>query len=42
MKALAKAIPRAQRYVLPKAGHGLHLEAPEEFSRVALEFLAKH
>ena len=42
MKALANAIPRAQRYVLPKAGHGLHLEAPEEFSRVALEFLAKH
>ncbi len=42
MKALAGAIPNAQRAVVPGVGHGLHLENPELFSRVALEFFARH
>lgn len=42
MKALANAIPNAERLVLPKLGHGLHLEDPAPFVRAALEFLAKH
>lgn len=42
MKALANSMPNAQRAVLPGVGHGLHLEDPDTFSRVALEFLAKH
>jgi len=42
MKALANAMPNAQRAVLPGVGHGLHLEDPDAFSRLALEFLAKH
>lgn len=42
MKALAKSVTKAERLVLPKVGHGLHLEDPEAFSRVALEFSAKH
>jgi len=39
VKALAHAVPKAQRVVIPKVGHGLHLEDPEAFCRVALEFL---
>lgn len=42
MKGLATALPNAQRAVLPGVGHGLHLEDPEAFSRMALEFLAQH
>ena len=42
MKALAHTVPKAQRAVIPKVGHGLHLEDPDAFCRVALEFLAKH
>jgi len=42
MKALANSIPNAQRAVLPGVGHGLQLEDPDGFSRIALEFLAKH
>jgi pimeloyl-ACP methyl ester carboxylesterase len=42
MKGLANAMPNAQRAVLPGVGHGLHLEDPEAFSRMALDFLAKH
>ena len=42
MKALAHAIPGAERHVLSNVGHGLHLEAPDAFSRVVLEFLARH
>jgi pimeloyl-ACP methyl ester carboxylesterase len=42
IKALANSLPNAQRAVLPGVGHGLHLEDPTAFSRLALEFLAKH
>lgn len=42
MKALAHTVPKAQRAVIPKVGHGLHLEDPDAFSRVVLEFLARH
>lgn len=42
MKALASAIPNPERCTMPSVGHGLHLEEPEAFSRVALAFLAQH
>ena len=42
MKQLAGAIPHAERAVVPGVGHGLHLENPDAFSRVALEFFARH
>ena len=42
LEVLANTIPKAQRVVLPKVGHGLHLEDPGAFSRVALEFFAQH
>lgn len=42
MKGLANAMPTAQRAVLPGVGHGLHLEDPMAFSRMALEFFARH
>lgn len=42
MNELAGAIPNAERAVVPGVGHGLHLENPDAFSRVALEFLARH
>ncbi len=42
MKALANSIPAAERYVMPKVGHGLHLEEPDAFTGVAMDFLAKH
>ena len=41
MEALAISVPKAERAVIPKVGHGLHLEDPDAFSRVALEFLAR-
>lgn len=42
MKALANSMPNAQRAVLPGVGHGLHLEDPAAFSRLALEFFERH
>ena len=42
MKGLAAHIPAAQRHVLAGVGHGLHLEDPANFCRVALDFLAQH
>lgn len=40
--AFANAAPAAQRVVIPKVGHALHLEDPGAFSQVALEFFARH
>jgi non-heme chloroperoxidase len=40
MKQLAGIIPNAERAVVPGVGHGLHLENPDAFSRVALEFFS--
>ena len=42
MEVLASAVPKARRAVLPEAGHALHLENPDGFSRLTLEFLAQH
>ncbi|MEK7706564.1 MAG: alpha/beta hydrolase, partial [Verrucomicrobiota bacterium] len=42
IKELAGAIPSAERAVVPGVGHGLHLENPDAFSRIALEFFARH
>jgi aminoacrylate hydrolase len=39
-EALAKAIPGAELAVIPDAGHLVHLEAPEAFSREVMRFLA--
>jgi len=42
LETLANTVPEARRVVLPKVGHGLHLEDPDAFSRVALEFFERH
>jgi len=42
MQELAEAIPNAERAVVPGVGHGLHLENPDAFSHVALDFFARH
>ncbi|MCU0782477.1 MAG: alpha/beta hydrolase [Verrucomicrobia bacterium] len=42
MKELAGAIPNAERTVVPGVGHGLHLETPDAFSGVALDFFSRH
>lgn len=42
IKELAGVIPNAERVVVSDVGHGLHLENPDAFSRVALEFFARH
>jgi non-heme chloroperoxidase len=42
IKELADAISNAERAVVSGVGHGLHLENPDAFSRVALEFFARH
>jgi len=42
IKELAGAISSAERAVVPGVGHGLHLENPDAFSRIALEFFARH
>ncbi|MSU58168.1 MAG: alpha/beta hydrolase [Pedosphaera sp.] len=42
MKALANAIPNAERKILPGIGHGLHFEDPAAFNAAALEFFARH
>jgi pimeloyl-ACP methyl ester carboxylesterase len=42
MNQLANAIPNAKRAVVPSVGHGLHLENADAFSRVALDFFARH
>jgi pimeloyl-ACP methyl ester carboxylesterase len=39
--AIQAAIPGAQRLVLPGSGHLPHLEIPDVFNRVVLEFLAE-
>ena len=39
--AIEAAVPGATRVVLPGSGHVPHLEAPEAFNRVVLDFLAR-
>ncbi len=39
---LAKRIPAARLVSIPGVGHLLNMEAPEEFNRLALEFLEDH
>ncbi len=39
---MAGAMPRATQAVVAGAGHAVHLEQPEEFSRIMMTFLAKH
>jgi 3-oxoadipate enol-lactonase len=39
--AIEAAAPGATRVVLPGSGHVPHLEAPEAFDRVVLDFLAR-
>ena len=40
-KDLAKRLPNAKLYLFEKQGHSTHLEKPEEFCRVVLDFLKK-
>ncbi len=39
-KELARLLPRAERAIIPKAGHGSARENPEAFNEVVLKFLA--
>jgi 2-succinyl-6-hydroxy-2,4-cyclohexadiene-1-carboxylate synthase len=39
--AMAKLLPRATRLVLPDVGHTTHLEAPDLFDRVVLDWLTR-
>ncbi|WP_433327478.1 alpha/beta fold hydrolase [Spirillospora sp. CA-294931] len=39
--AIEAAVPGAERVVLPGSGHLPHLETPQEFNRVVLDFLAR-
>ena len=41
VEKLASEIPGAQKRILPAAGHLVPMEEPEEFNRLALDFLAK-
>ncbi len=37
--SMIEALPNAQMQVIPAAGHTVHLEQPEAFARIVLEFL---
>lgn len=39
---MERRIPRAERVVIPGAGHMVNMEAPDEFNAAVLEFLARH
>jgi 2-succinyl-6-hydroxy-2,4-cyclohexadiene-1-carboxylate synthase len=41
-RAIAAALPAARLGLFPGAGHAVHLEQPEAFDRLVLEFLAEH
>ena len=41
-RAMAAALPAARLGLIPGAGHAAHLEQPEVFDRLVLEFLAEH
>lgn len=41
-RALAQALPRAERRKVPGAGHGVARDQPAVFNTLALEFLARH
>jgi 2-succinyl-6-hydroxy-2,4-cyclohexadiene-1-carboxylate synthase len=40
--AMAAALPAGRLAVMPDAGHAAHLEQPEAFDRLVLEFLGEH
>lgn len=39
---MERRMPRAERVVIPGAGHMVNMEAPDEFTAAVLEFLARH
>lgn len=41
-RAMAAALPAGWLGIIPDAGHAAHLEQPEAFDRLVLEFLAEH
>lgn len=38
---MARVMPRAERVIIPDAGHVLNMERPDEFNRVVLDFLTR-
>jgi 2-succinyl-6-hydroxy-2,4-cyclohexadiene-1-carboxylate synthase len=41
-RAMAAALPAGRLGIIPGAGHAAHLEQPEAFDRLVLEFLTEH
>lgn len=39
---MARAMPRAELAIVPGAGHNVHLEEPDTFDSLVLNFLARH
>ena len=39
---LARLLPKAERVIIPKAGHGSARENPQAFNEAVLKFLASH
>lgn len=42
LRAVARAVPRAELVFVAEAGHSLHWEQPEAFNRATLDFLRRH
>ncbi|MBI4524034.1 MAG: alpha/beta fold hydrolase [Deltaproteobacteria bacterium] len=39
--AIKKAFPKAEVITVPDAGHWIHVDAPEEFTRIVVDFLSR-
>jgi 2-succinyl-6-hydroxy-2,4-cyclohexadiene-1-carboxylate synthase len=39
-RAMSARLPQAQLAIVPAAGHTVHLEQPQEFDRLVLDFLS--
>ena len=40
-QAMAAALPQARAEIVPNAGHNVHLEQPDLYSRLVLDFLVQ-
>ncbi len=41
-ETLGEELPEAQTVTIPNAGHMVHMEKPQEFNRLVLDFLSQH
>ena len=41
-QAMAASVPDGRAVLVPEAGHAVHLERPDEFARIVVEFLGAH